>query len=402
MNIEKPETAVEKGDGDLNGPERSVLEGKGFIMKDAGRKEQIKKTEGPQYLDGDPRYQSIVEEVALSSLKEHNTAEFNEKFSGEVSAEGYLLDIEGRETDLRPNDIALLSPKDMHEADLLFEKLHPQEAKEYAEKEISRIYDDPEKDPALFVVSKEIFAKANSIYKDLSNGKDEDWLAIRSQVGALYWKEFVKNYPEKARSYAEKGYDDLKKALEGSRNAPQEIFQDKREKVEELNEIRGKLELSGKEADGDDPENWMQREHPITAEWIHQEAKFFAPDLELYRTSTIRTKTIELLKEFKKISKEEIDSLSESGKTANGNIFESSAMGELEPEAAKVLASEFKKIRLAPNFLISLIDLPSKALEKLDDFFMKKTEEGVARNKEKVRLRRTQETKEAEDKSLGN
>jgi len=249
MNMEKPETALKKEDGDLNGPEKAATEGRGFVMKgkpyldidwkgwkknDGSGQETEKekeaaaeKSEKPQYLEDDPRYKKALEELALFRLKDRDIAGFNEKFSGEISPEGYLLDRNGEKTDMKPSDIAGLSLEDKQLASIQFEKLYPQEAKEYEVKEAARIYDDPEKDPALAPTMREIFSETDSIFDERHPhpGKkemDEDWPAIKSEVGAPHWEKFVKDYPQKAKAYAEKGHEDIKKALEKTEGSTKE------------------------------------------------------------------------------------------------------------------------------------------------------------------------------------
>jgi hypothetical protein len=238
MNMEKPETALKKEDGDLNGPEKAAIEGRGFVMKgkpyfdidwkenDGSAQEPEKekeaaaeKSEKPQYLEDDPRYKKVFEELALFRLKDRDIAGFNEKFSGEISPEGYLLDRNGEKTDMKPSEIARLSLEDEQLAIIQFERSYPQEAKKYKAKEAARIYDDPEKDPALAPTMREIFSETDSIFNERHPhpGKkeiDEDWPAIKSEVGAPHWEKFVKDYPQKAKAYAEKGHKEIKEAVE--------------------------------------------------------------------------------------------------------------------------------------------------------------------------------------------
>jgi hypothetical protein len=128
---------------------------------------------------------------------------------------------------------------------------------------------------------------------------------------------------------------------------------------------------------------------PITADYVRQEAKFH-PEISSYKVFVLRErKTIELFKEFKSLDRQNFESILKTGETKDGKMFKSSAMGDLDPEAAKILASEFKKVRLVPKILLSSwwgISLSDSACEKLDKFFTKKAEEGVAEKKEAERL----------------
>jgi len=473
------------------------LERKPEGIDEGGEKASAEKSEKPQYLEDDPRYKKIVEDLALSRLKEGDMAEFNEKFSGEVSPEGYLLDRDEKETDLKPSEIAYLSFEDTQLAKIQFERSYPQEAKDYEEKEASRIYDNPEKDPLFFLSMIEINAKTNSLcserYPNDLKKQQEEWLAIKSEVSAPYWEEFAKEYPEKAKAYAEKGHENVKKALEKARKKNLDENQNKSENIssvrnpkkeektlqdttekteEELNDIRKKLGISvGYETSADLPaeekgaprfssqewEKMLKKDKeaaeqirksregteyihgaessasknqgfvyknkdyekkqtekktekiykdmkafekdtdnyyeslkiPITADYVRQEAKFH-PEISSYKVFVLRErKTIELFKEFKSLDRQNFESILKTGETKDGKMFKSSAMGDLDPEAAKILASEFKKVRLVPKILLSSwwgISLSDSACEKLDKFFTKKAEEGVAEKKEAERL----------------
>lgn len=66
-------------------------------------KKYLEGEENSSKLEDSPRFRQMLEEESLNHLKTNDSKWFYENFSGEVSSEGYLIDKNGKETNLLPS-----------------------------------------------------------------------------------------------------------------------------------------------------------------------------------------------------------------------------------------------------------------------------------------------------------
>jgi hypothetical protein len=76
-----------------------------FVPKYSG--EFYRGVEGSMEMGNHPAFIQILEDKCLAYLKSNNQEDsfFNREYSGELSPDGYLLDKEGKETDLLPSQV---------------------------------------------------------------------------------------------------------------------------------------------------------------------------------------------------------------------------------------------------------------------------------------------------------
>ena len=95
-------------------------------------------------LKQDPRYKQLVEEASLRYLKERDATWFYKNYSGGRSANGYLLDRNGRETNFLPSqNISGGIVNIRARAKTEFMRLYPEDAKKYGEKSTAPIMQKP-------------------------------------------------------------------------------------------------------------------------------------------------------------------------------------------------------------------------------------------------------------------
>lgn len=90
------------------------------------------------------------------------------------------------------------------------------------ELERRKIYDDPSLDPTIITIETNILQRTNTdpilnSSADLYRGESgiARWNRARGHAEMTEWDNFVRQYPEKAKVYAEKGHIQIRKALEG-------------------------------------------------------------------------------------------------------------------------------------------------------------------------------------------
>ena len=152
-------------------------------------------------MDLDPRYGSIVNELKQKWLQEHPGQDL-------LSAEGQSYNL----GHIDPNKKNL--PTLQSDAQRLFRERYAQDANAYDEKEKTRVYDSPSNDPAVVQAESNILAATNLDPQVRNGGTRDVWGAVNSRESIHGWDTFVQQYPEKAKAYADKGHDELKKALE--------------------------------------------------------------------------------------------------------------------------------------------------------------------------------------------
>ncbi|MBI2635165.1 MAG: hypothetical protein HYW79_01320 [Parcubacteria group bacterium] len=101
-----------------------------------------------------------------------------------------------------------------------FAERFPDDAKEYAEKEKVRVYENPKDDPAILETERRIAEMTNS-HPEIQNiirlgrgnyGETYDRAQLHASMGE--WKWFIDTYPEKAQAYKDK-FEPVKWRLEG-------------------------------------------------------------------------------------------------------------------------------------------------------------------------------------------
>lgn len=98
----------------------------------------------------------------------------------------------------------------------VFEERFPGDAKAYAEKEKTRIYEDPNQDPALKLVEEEILRRTNTDL-EVTQAKTkygEVWAKVLGRFSMSAWNDFTRQYPDKAAAYKDK-FQPLQQTFEG-------------------------------------------------------------------------------------------------------------------------------------------------------------------------------------------
>lgn len=102
-----------------------------------------------------------------------------------------------------------------------------------------------------------------------------------------------------------------------------------------------------------------------------------------------------LFKEFESLNPQDFESIFKTGKNKEGGKMESGAMGALDPETAKSLASAFKEgIKFLPKILESLPEL----LKKFDEDLDKEAEERVNKKLEEEKKKIEEEEQKNKEK----
>lgn len=160
-----------------------------------GDSEEVKGTPA-EGMDLDPRYRAIREELKQKWLEEHSGEDFLTE-AGQNYQLGYV------------------DPKEKHfptiktDADRLFREKYADDAQAYDAKEKTRIYDDPDRDPAI-KITKEDILKATNLNSQVQNANSatgiDSYRNVWGQVNAMEnlhgWNRFVQEFPEKASAYA--------------------------------------------------------------------------------------------------------------------------------------------------------------------------------------------------------
>jgi len=102
-------------------------EGLGPSPEEMGIKEE--QTRG---VESDERYKALYQEASLNYLKTKDAEWFNREFSEELSPEGYLLDKQGKETNLLPSQNITAGIEEVKaQARSRFAELYPEDAQKY-------------------------------------------------------------------------------------------------------------------------------------------------------------------------------------------------------------------------------------------------------------------------------
>lgn len=180
-----------------------------------------------------------------------------------------------------------------------------------------------------------------------------------------------------------------------------------------LNEVRGKLNLPLDEEDpiSTSPEKDKLEQLKVEQEGLKSQKEEFANQQEKEqliheeKEKILQEKLDELSKEFEALSPDNLESISDNGKTPEGRDVESKSMGSLDPKSVQFLAKSFKEgIKLIPKILKVLPDL----LKKLDEDLTKEATERVNEKSRKEEEKKTEksnsseEKKDSEDKVMPN
>jgi lysozyme family protein len=158
-------------------------------------------------LDADPRYKEIEEELKAKWQQENPNEE-----NLSSNHQNYLLGSQD------PNNANLPTLKT--DAEALFKQRYPTDTKKYQAKERVRIYKNPNIDPAVVQQSQNIL-RATNLDPEVRNatkisGGDSNesiWQKIHAREQLFGWEKFAREYPEKARAYAESGHKELQHVL---------------------------------------------------------------------------------------------------------------------------------------------------------------------------------------------
>jgi hypothetical protein len=103
------------------------------------------------------------------------------------------------------------------EVERIFAEEYPEYAKVYVEKEKKHVYENPDDDPRVQQVQRDILNQTNlgllGTQSPTTDTRENIWESVYSRESARLWDKFIDNFPEKARAYAEKGHLDLKDLL---------------------------------------------------------------------------------------------------------------------------------------------------------------------------------------------
>ena len=161
------------------------------------------------YLENDQRYKDLVQEASQNYLQEED-ADF-------LGREGYswdkqkgLLDRQGAAVTMS----TLVGPagwgRVQEEAQNNFREQYQADAETYATREKTRVYNEPDLDPAYRSIEQEIGQKSyrdqkqsSELYPGIST-EDRERLALAEQLNTsqAFWDKFASEYPEKAAAYA--------------------------------------------------------------------------------------------------------------------------------------------------------------------------------------------------------
>ena len=186
-------TALERRVGDLSA-QTAKIDGV------TGAKRDLERQRGTpaEGMDKDPRWDSIQEELKGKWLTDHPGKD--------------LESDEGRNYVLGFTDPKEEGPTLKKDSEGLFRERFPDDAKGYDAKEPTRIYEDPNQDPAVKTVGESILRATNSDPRVLEakNGTDPErykdvYSAVQAQKTRDMWDNFVHQYPKKAEVYAKGG-----------------------------------------------------------------------------------------------------------------------------------------------------------------------------------------------------
>lgn len=60
-------------------------------------------------LENDAEYESLIQELSLRYMKEHKDDYFNDRYTGELDAKGYLIRRDGESADTKPSMVIAAS-----------------------------------------------------------------------------------------------------------------------------------------------------------------------------------------------------------------------------------------------------------------------------------------------------
>jgi hypothetical protein len=163
------------------------------------------------YLDNDERFKDIIEEASLNYLRSSDTKFFQKNFSGELTPEGYLKDIHGKDSQLKPSQNigggwATVEKMARDE----FSERHRADNEIYEQREKTRIYENAEQDPVYKQAQAAILEKVNNDSQIRNNNSSrmpepgmDLWNRVSTRENIHGWSRFASVYPEKAAAYAQ-------------------------------------------------------------------------------------------------------------------------------------------------------------------------------------------------------
>lgn len=175
-------------------------------------------------MDLDPRYQEIKRELEQKWLEANPGKDFL-SFEGQNYQLGYVDPKEKQLPTVKPDTIKL------------FRERYTDDATAYDTKERTRLYDDPNRDPAIKQIEDDIL-RATNLDSQVQNanratGIDSHgniWGRVNARETIHGWDRFIEQYSEKAKAYAERGYEQLKRAFEGKERLRQ--YREQQQKAE--------------------------------------------------------------------------------------------------------------------------------------------------------------------------
>jgi hypothetical protein len=164
---------------------------------------------GKDALEADRRFTRILDQYAFDFLKKEDSEWFNERYTGNLTPEGYMERRDGEKSfDLPRNSVNsnfVHYPRLYAQAKKDFADRYPEESMKYEHEERKKIYEDPRVDPVVRETESVILAASNIQYglKRLAPMDDPTYSLINASAERAAWMSFAAFYPEKANAYKE-------------------------------------------------------------------------------------------------------------------------------------------------------------------------------------------------------
>ena len=104
------------------------------------------------------------------------------------------------------------------DAGRIYREKYPEKARAYDRQEKTRIYENPNEDPAVIRTQNRITNETYARMRANGHGSDETKkIGIQAEITPQRWKGFVEEFPEKTAHYADMGHSGIAQAQEAKR-----------------------------------------------------------------------------------------------------------------------------------------------------------------------------------------